>query len=91
MDPQKDQSLARAFAVKCDQARADLMEHMRVRGLHAKDGWRIGESMRQADGGTVLVMRPIHMRHTSPPDLECSCSIDEPGEQVSAQCSPRLP
>jgi hypothetical protein len=48
----------------------------------------IGESMRQADGGTVLVMRPIHMRLPAPADLECSCSVDEPGVTVSAQCNP---
>jgi len=89
MDPGKDQSVAHAFASKCDQARADLTRHMQERGLLAKDGWRIDESLRQADGGTVIVMRPIHMRLPAPPDLECSCSVDEPGLRVSAQCRPQ--
>jgi hypothetical protein len=88
MDTRKDSSVAHAFAAKCEQARADLRRHMRERGLHAEDGWLIDESMRQADGGTVLVMRPIHMRLAAPPDLECSCSVDEPGVRVSAQCRP---
>jgi hypothetical protein len=88
MDPLKDNSVAHAFASKCEQARADLLKHMRDRGLLAEDGWMIVESMHQADGGTVLVMRPIHMRLAPPPDLECSCSVDEPGVRVSAQCNP---
>jgi hypothetical protein len=88
MDVRKDNSVAHAFAAKCEQARADLMKHMQDRGLLVEDGWMIGESMRQADGGSVLVMRPIHLRLPAPPDLECSCSVDEPGVTVSAQCNP---
>jgi len=88
MDARKDNSVTYAFAAKCEQARADLWKHMRERGLHAEDGWVIHETMRQADGGTVLVFRPIHMKLASPPDLECSCSVDEPGARVSAQCNP---
>jgi hypothetical protein len=88
MDTRKDTSVAHAFASKCEQARADLRKHMLLRGLREEDGWVIAETMRQADGGTVLVMRPMHMKLTSPPDLECSCSVDEPGTKVSAQCNP---
>lgn len=62
---------------------------MRERGLHAEDGWSIDETLRQVDGGSVIVMRPIHMRLDAPPDLECSCSVDEPGLKVSAQCAPQ--
>jgi hypothetical protein len=80
--------VAYAFAAKCSQARADLVKHMLVRGLHPEDGWLIHESMRQANGGTVLVFRPIHMRLSAPPDLECTCSVDEPGAEISAQCNP---
>jgi hypothetical protein len=88
MDTRKDTTVAHAFAAKCEQARADLLKHMRDRGLLAEDGWLIDESMRQADGGSVIVMRPIHMRLQPPPDLECTCSVDEPGVTVSARCSP---
>lgn len=80
--------MAYAFAAKCEQARADLRNHMQQRGLRVEDGWLIHESMRHADGGTVLVMRPIHLKHPAPQDLECSCSIDEPGARISAQCNP---
>jgi hypothetical protein len=44
--------------------------------------------MRQANGGTVLVMRPIHMKLPAPTDLECTCSIDETGTDISSDCSP---
>jgi hypothetical protein len=88
MDARKDNSVADAFAAKCEQARADLRKHMQERGLRTEDGWVIHETMRQANGGTVLVFRPIHMRLPAPPDLECNCSIDEPGVQVSAECRP---
>jgi len=88
MDTRKDDSAANAFADKCEQARADLRKHMLERGLRVEDGWVIHETMRQANGGTVLVFRPIHMRLPSPPDLECNCSIDEPGSHVSAECRP---
>lgn len=86
MDPAKDKASANAFAAKCAQARSELLKHMAERGLHEKDGWTIHEAMRQAKGGTVLVMRPIHMKLPAPTDLECSCSIDEPGTDISSEC-----
>jgi len=88
MDPRKDSSAATAFAAKCEQARSDLRKRMAEHGLHEKDGWRIHESMREAKGGTLIVMRPIHSKLAAPPDLECNCSIDEPGTDISSQCDP---
>ena len=87
MSAANDRSAAGTFAAKCEQARSELRKHMVERGLHEKDGWAIHESMRQANGGTVLVMRPFHMKLEAPPDLECSCSIDEPGTDISSDCS----
>ena len=88
MDPRNDSSAATAFAAKCEQARSDLRKRMEERGLHEKDGWLVHETMRQANGGTVLVMRPMHFKLTAPPDLECNCSIDEPGTDISSECDP---
>ena len=88
MTSKNDSSAAGAFATKCDHARSELRRHMTDRGLHEKDGWTIHESMRQANGGTVLVMRPIHMKLPAPADLECTCSIDETGTDISSDCSP---
>jgi hypothetical protein len=86
MGPTNDTSAAGMFAAKCDHARSELRRHMADRGLLEKDGWTIHESMRQANGGTVLVMRPIHMKLPAP-DLECSCSIDEEGNVISSDCN----
>jgi hypothetical protein len=85
MDPGLDASLAYAFAMRCEQVRAELRSKMRARGLREEDGWSIHESTRH-DRGTMLVMRPIHMRLPAPPDLECTCEIDEPGHEISGGC-----
>ena len=87
MGPTKDTAFAHQFATRCEEARNTLWQHMRERGLHAEDGWRIHEVTRHVSGRTEIVMRPIHMRLPAPPELECSCSIDEPGEDISAQCN----
>ena len=83
----KDAATAYRFAVRCEEARNALRQHMRDRGLHAEDGWRIHESVRHIRGGTEIVMRPIHMKLPAPDDLECTCSIDEPGEDISVECN----
>ncbi|HLX23191.1 MAG TPA: hypothetical protein VKR38_07585 [Usitatibacter sp.] len=75
------------FIERCDEARIALWKHMRARGLHESDGWSIYEFIREANGGTELVMRPLHPRLSPPEGLECVCSIDEPGLKVSADCS----
>ena len=87
MDRRQDKALTHAFAAKCEQARADLRRHMKERGLHAEEGWLIHEAVAHRDGGTHIVMRPIHRQLPAPADLECSCSIDEPGEKLSSQCN----
>jgi hypothetical protein len=35
----------------------------------------------------MLVMRPIHLKLPAPTDLECSCSIDEGGTDISWDCN----
>jgi hypothetical protein len=85
MDPKED-LLFPEFAARCEEARRALTRQMAERGLHARDGWRIYESIRDVIGRTELVMRPIHSHLESPPDLECVCSIDVPGSAVSSDC-----
>ena len=82
----RDQSLSSQFGARCDEARATLRRHMLVRGLREQDGWRIHEFIRQVEGRTELVMQPVHGQLTTPPDLECVCTIDEPGSNISAEC-----
>lgn len=87
MNTQRDSQLSYAFAERCEDARSKLREHMTSRGLHFKDGWRIHETMRHRDGCSVIVMTPIHMHLPAPDNLECTCSIDEPGEDISSNCA----
>ncbi|HSS27483.1 MAG TPA: hypothetical protein VLJ84_07435 [Usitatibacter sp.] len=82
----RDTELAYAFAARCEEARTNLRAHMRSRGLHFEDGWRIHEGMRNVEGRTVIVMTPIHLKQPAPEDLECTCSIDEPGSNISSEC-----
>ena len=84
----RDTQLATAFAERCEDARSQLKAHMKSRGLRFEDGWRIHEKTRYVDGGTVIVMTPIHMHLPPPLDLECKCWIDEPGEDISSRCEP---
>lgn len=82
----RDQNLFPVFSAACGAARESLWRHMEEKGLREKDGWRIYEFTRQVGGHTQLVMRPVHRELNAPPDLECLCSIDEPGSNVSSEC-----
>ena len=83
-----DTHAARRFAKACAEARAYLRRHMEARGLYESDGWKIVESVRQAHGGSELVMRPLHLRLNAPDDLECVVSIDEDSSEVDVDCTP---
>ena len=88
MGAHRDKELSRAFAARCEEVRTTLKAHMHARGMHLEDGWRIHEALRHDDGRTILVMTPIHSRLPIPTDLECTCSIDEAGSDISSQCDP---
>ena len=85
VDP-ADIDLAHAFAARCEEARSNLRAHMRSRGLHPEEGWRIHEQVRQRDGRMMIVMTPIHLRLPSPSGLECNCAIHEPSGEASSDC-----
>lgn len=55
-------------------------------GLREQDGWTIHEFTRDLNGRTELVMRPLHPHLPAPPDVECTCTIDEQGSSPSAEC-----
>lgn len=82
----REERLSAEFGARCEEARAALRRHMAERDLRERDGWRIHEFTRHAPGRIELVMRPVHRELTAPPDLECVCSIDEPGGNTSAEC-----
>jgi hypothetical protein len=74
------------LSAKCENARKALREHMTRRGLLEANGWKIYEFTRQVEGGTELVLRPVHTAQSSPEELECTCRIQEPGSQAIAEC-----
>jgi hypothetical protein len=82
-----NESVAHEFAAEYEKVRAQLLQRMEERGLHARDGWRIHESIRQVNDGTEIVLRPVHLWLPAPDDLECTCWINEPGTAVSADCA----
>jgi hypothetical protein len=83
----KDALVFPEFAARCEEARVALRKHMGDRCLHERDGWRIHEFTREVDGRTEIVMRPVHLHLNEPSDLECVCTIDEPGSKVTSDCS----
>jgi len=52
---------------RVDAARAKLTAQMAALGLTFEGGWRISEEVRETAHGTAWVLRPLHLRETSPP------------------------
>jgi hypothetical protein len=86
-----DQQSANRFAEKRIEAEEHLWREMEARGFHRKDGWKMGEFLRDTRGGTELVLRPIHLWHPTPPELECVIWVSYENGDVNAQCTPELP
>jgi len=84
----EDARLAELFSARCKAARAHLRHMMDALGMTERDGWRIGESMRQVSGGSELVLRPLHLYRNAPPDMECVVWIDAGAGSVDMACSP---
>ena len=86
----RDAKAAAAFAARCEESRAILRREMEAAGLFERDGWRIIETTRPGRSGLELVMRPVHLRLPSPPDMQCVVWIQEDGSDVGSECSPGL-
>jgi hypothetical protein len=69
------EQIAVDVSLRHDLARDHLLQMMEARGLRPADGWGIAESVRHVEGGTELVLRPLHLRHDPPLDLECIVKI----------------
>jgi hypothetical protein len=83
-----DALVAARFAKACVDARAYLWRQMEERGLHARDGWKIVETVRQITGGSELVMRPLHLHLAAPDDLECVVALDMASTTIDSSCPP---
>ena len=83
-----DTLLAMSFSERRNEARIHLRREMELLGLHESDGWQIVETIRQVQGGSELVLRPLHMHLPSPPGVECVIHIDTDGERLDSYCDP---
>ena len=83
-----DDETARAFAERYVAARAHLRREMDELGLLEADGWLIAEHSREADGGSQVVLRPLHRHLPSPPGVECIVWVNQTGTSVEAECMP---
>ncbi len=64
-------------------AKEALLERMRQAGCAPEDGWKVYEEIRgRARGGTVWVMRAVHVRLEPPDGLEAVVEIDASGNAV---------
>ena len=90
MTDARDAAIAARFAKACAEARRHFWALMAARGLYEKDGWRILESIRQVEGGSQLVMRPMHLHLDPPGDVECIVEIEEDSAHVDTHCTPAV-
>ena len=63
-------------------AESYLWREMGERGLHKEDGWSIVEFTREAEDGTEVVMRPLHLYRAAPAGLECVFGVARVTEPV---------
>ena len=78
--------LARAFAAARERAQAYLWAEMEKSGLRREDGWSIVETTREAQGGTQIVLRPMHRHLPAPEGLECIVGIAEDDGGIYGRC-----
>ncbi|HZZ92346.1 MAG TPA: hypothetical protein VFE23_07275 [Usitatibacter sp.] len=88
MRAEREAEAAAILAERCMEARAHLRAEMERAGLRQCDGWEIAESVRHAGGKSELIMRPLHMRLPTPPDIECVVSIEKSSAEVDSECEP---
>ena len=80
-------SLAQALSAERERARRYLWAEMEKLGLREADGWSITEITREDKGGTLIVMRPMHMRLPAPRGLECIVGVIEQDGEIHGRCT----
>lgn len=82
--------LSAKFGEKLREARAYLRSEMDKLGLLEAHGWRIAEVVRECEGGSELVLRPIHSKLDAPAGLECVVWFIRQPARVGAECAPAI-
>ena len=84
----RDEQFTEQFARHRAAVEAQLWGMMEERGMTREGGWRIAESTRDTRGGTELVLRPMHLWHDSPYDMECVVWVRNDDGVVESGCTP---
>ena len=77
MDPTRTRTLATALADERARAERYLWQAMAALGLRENEGWSIVEFTREANGGTEIVLRPLHLHLPTPHGVECVVGVVE--------------
>jgi hypothetical protein len=85
----RDRESANRFSERREAAYAHLWRLMEAHGLFARDGWKVTEFTREGHSGTELVIRPLHLWHEAPPELECVIWVHGESGSVDASCTPQ--
>lgn len=84
----RDDQFADQFAEERVAAETHLWRRMEERGMTRDGGWKVVEFTRDTRGGTELVLRPMHLWHESPYDMECVVWVRNEDGLVEASCTP---
>ena len=89
MDSDRSRTFHLAAELAKERARveAHLWREMGKLGLKREDGWSIVEFTREAEGGTEIVLRPLHLYIVSPSGVECIVGVVEDGA-IRSECGP---
>lgn len=84
----REEQFSGRFAHERDEAEARLWKRMEERGMTREGGWKVAEFTRDTRGGSERVLRPMHLWHESPYDMDCVVwTCDEEGK-VAAKRGP---
>jgi hypothetical protein len=83
VDPDRIDELAMELAFRISRARESLAAEMLTLGLTSDDGWRIVEEIRSSISGTLLVLKPLHLRLPTP-NIEKAVQIGPDGHSPPA-------
>ena len=73
-----DEQPAETVAQRRAASEAQLWKRMEERGMTREGGWRVVTFTRDTRSGHELVLRPVHIWHESPYDLDVVFGCDKP-------------